>query len=223
MAVGKKDRADHQGPELYWPVCEYNQEGRLCIDAYIECPDYVQLKRSCKQIPKFKDMEKSKWEDFPQAGFSAFWEALAKAETAYIMDCYFTEDNLDKVLVRELIQLRKGATQAALTLVIFSSGSNLGSRASAMEQRLRDHRIKKCTIKIYLFDEAILHDRFAILDGNLWHFGVSIGGFYGGLHAISGPWPDRHDFLILCQQLENEALKKEGTTNERPSKKRKKS
>lgn len=209
MAVKEKIDICSNAPELYWPVCEYKYDGHLAINANIRCPDYAELKQSCLTAPKFKDMDDKEPEDFPQAGFSRFWEGLAKAESAYILDSYFTDDNLDKVLVRELIRLRKGATQQALDLVIFSSGTNLGKRASDMQQRLRNHNIKKCTIKIYPFDRSILHDRFALLDEDLWHFGVSIGGFYGGLHAISGPWPGRQDFHTLCEQLRKEAIKNE--------------
>ena len=33
-----------------------------------------------------------------------------------------------------------------------------------------------------------LHDRFAIVDGSLWHFGSNVGGGHPGLTAASGPW-----------------------------------
>ena len=33
-----------------------------------------------------------------------------------------------------------------------------------------------------------LHDRFAIVDGSLWHFGSTVGGGHPGLTAASGPW-----------------------------------
>ena len=34
-----------------------------------------------------------------------------------------------------------------------------------------------------------LHDRFAIVDEGLWHFGSTVGGGHRGLTAVSGPWP----------------------------------
>ena len=34
-----------------------------------------------------------------------------------------------------------------------------------------------------------LHDRFAIVDGSLWHFGSTVGGGHPSLTAASGPWP----------------------------------
>lgn len=33
-----------------------------------------------------------------------------------------------------------------------------------------------------------LHDRFAIVDEGLWHFGSTVGGGHPGLTAASGPW-----------------------------------
>lgn len=33
-----------------------------------------------------------------------------------------------------------------------------------------------------------LHDRFAIVDGALWHFGSTVGGGHHTLTAASGPW-----------------------------------
>ena len=35
-----------------------------------------------------------------------------------------------------------------------------------------------------------LHDRFAIVDNALWHFGSTVGGGHPGLTAASGPWPE---------------------------------
>lgn len=38
-------------------------------------------------------------------------------------------------------------------------------------------------------DFPFLHDRFAVVDGSLWHFGATVGGGHRGLTAASGPWP----------------------------------
>ena len=35
-----------------------------------------------------------------------------------------------------------------------------------------------------------LHDRFAVIDNALWHFGSTVGGGHRGLTAASGPWPE---------------------------------
>lgn len=33
-----------------------------------------------------------------------------------------------------------------------------------------------------------LHDRFAVVDDALWHFGATVGGGHEGVNAASGPW-----------------------------------
>ena len=37
--------------------------------------------------------------------------------------------------------------------------------------------------------KLILHDRFAIVDAALWHFGATVGGGHNSVNAASGPWP----------------------------------
>ena len=44
----------------------------------------------------------------------------------------------------------------------------------------------KATLDKHIF--PFLHDRFAIVDGGLWHFGSNVGGGHPGLTAASGPW-----------------------------------
>ena len=46
-------------------------------------------------------------------------------------------------------------------------------------------------------DFPFLHDRFAIVDGALWHFGATVGGGYRGLTAASGPWPAEKSRAII--------------------------
>ncbi len=41
-------------------------------------------------------------------------------------------------------------------------------------------RLKKC------FD--LIHDRFAIVDDELWHFGATVGGFHTSVNAASRGW-----------------------------------
>ena len=52
-----------------------------------------------------------------------------------------------------------------------------------------------------------LHDRFAIVDDDLWHFGSTVGGGHPGLTAASGPWPASHtravEFFEECWSICN--------------------
>lgn len=35
-----------------------------------------------------------------------------------------------------------------------------------------------------------VHDRFAIMDGEIWHCGAAVGGMHGSLSAVSRGWED---------------------------------
>lgn len=58
---------------------------------------------------------------------------------------------------------------------------NLGRNGQQVEVQWHTVLDRKC----YPF----LHDRFAVVDDALWHFGATVGGGHPGLNAASGPWP----------------------------------
>ena len=37
-------------------------------------------------------------------------------------------------------------------------------------------------------DQEMVHDRFALVDDDLWHWGASVGGLHRGIHAASHGW-----------------------------------
>lgn len=56
---------------------------------------------------------------------------------------------------------------------------------------LRTRRPKRCSIQVntrlkQCFD--LIHDRFAIVDDELWHFGATVGGFHTSVTAASRGW-----------------------------------
>jgi phage terminase large subunit-like protein len=53
------------------------------------------------------------------------------------------------------------------------------------------HRRMKCNIEIRTHlkkDFNCVHDRFAIVDEELWHFGATVGGFHPSVSAASRGW-----------------------------------
>ena len=38
-----------------------------------------------------------------------------------------------------------------------------------------------------------VHDRFALIDRKIWHFGAAIGAMHRSFNAFSGPWEDKDD------------------------------
>lgn len=58
-----------------------------------------------------------------------------------------------------------------------------------------------------LKDADCIHDRFAIIDNELWHFGATVGGFHRDVNAVSRGWnANTHDavqFFDLAWKIAN--------------------
>ncbi len=62
-------------------------------------------------------------------------------------------------------------------------------------EKYEDERITIRVYNINKFDQEF-HDRFAILDNEIWHFGAAIGNMYGeGFTAYSRGWLDENNCL----------------------------
>ncbi len=74
----------------------------------------------------------------------------------------------------------QGIVELKDTLTEFRNMNQSGSRLAEVRwsSTLDRHRF------------PFLHDRFAIVDGALWHFGATAGGGHPGVTAASGPWPE---------------------------------
>lgn len=60
----------------------------------------------------------------------------------------------------------------------------------------RDKLAPPITIELSfaLSNANCIHDRFAIIDNELWHFGATVGGFHRDVNAVSRGWnADTHD------------------------------
>jgi len=56
------------------------------------------------------------------------------------------------------------------------------------EERDRAGTPLKIEISFALKDFDYIHDRFAIVDNELWHFGATVGGFHRDVNAASRGW-----------------------------------
>ncbi|MBS0907879.1 hypothetical protein JK229_22600 [Pantoea dispersa] len=53
-----------------------------------------------------------------------------------------------------------------------------------------------------LKDADCLHDRFAIIDNELWHFGATVGGFHRDVNAVSRGWnAEAHDAVQFFETV----------------------
>ncbi|HHA1470777.1 TPA: hypothetical protein ACOEAJ_001909 [Enterobacter kobei] len=53
-----------------------------------------------------------------------------------------------------------------------------------------------------LKDADCIHDRFAIIDNELWHFGATVGGFHRDVNAVSRGWnAEAHDAVQFFETV----------------------
>ena len=130
-----------------------------------------------------------------------FYNALIRAnDTVRIIDKNFIQVN--KKVNPELIgphllfkAVKKSHFQNLKIITIEQKNSN-GSVAKLMEKELQKQRKPggprdKLTVKILALarnDLKHIHDRFAIVDQVLWHFGSDVGGKDPNLNAVSFGW-----------------------------------
>lgn len=162
-------------PALYWPsVDNYGMSvDTICFpdEAYIRKRRNM-YERSTITLPIFE-------------------QAVATAHhRIFIMDRHFDEE----AGVRSLQRAFEGS-QASDVRLITGSVCELERNRSDFEQRINLRRDDDQQVSVqwktglrrdrYPF----LHDRFAVVDNALWHFGATVGGGHRGLNAASGPWP----------------------------------
>lgn len=132
-----------------------------------------------------------------------FCKAVAEAqERVWIVDEYLlipdkgkgsAADRIDKILT--WLPLWLAASDIRL---LTKQHQEVGeSELIKFQQRARDisnygaHCEKECFIQIRMHLTRVcgfIHDRFAIVDDELWHFGGTVGGFHATVSATSRGW-----------------------------------
>lgn len=169
-------------PQLLWPSISYTNRG-------IDTDDRT-------SFPEEQDIRTRHDKEVPQIPLEAFQLAVLLAEVrVLVLDPHF-----DKVGVDALTPVL-GANRSVRDVRLLT-----GTGDTAAEYREEARRNLTQSINVDrtqpgdLVDVAwraaldksrypFLHDRFAIVDGALWHFGSTVGGGSRGLTAASGPWP----------------------------------
>ena len=131
----------------------------------------------------------------------AFAQAVAAAHRRLlIMDRHFDETG-----VKSLQRAFEGS-QASDVRLLTGSVDDLERNRIDMEINLhRDgQRVNvRWHATLHRNSYPFLHDRFAVVDGALWHFGATVGGGHPG--AASGPWQAEEtravDFFEECWRM----------------------
>ncbi len=126
-----------------------------------------------------------------------FADAVGRAtDRLLIVDPYFGKNSgPDRSTGHFVVAASLAASKVNLVRVI--SGRLQGAEIRAAKQLLVSARNKPTHGRRHGVIEWLdrlpgggfdIHDRFAIVDSELWHFGADVGGAHPGLTMTSGPW-----------------------------------
>ena len=171
---------DRQLSQLLWPSIGYRERNESC-----DAPQFPAI----EEIHRRRNMH-HKGVVLKLVAFEvAIEKALARV---LVLDPHFDEAGVD-VLGPAL------SRSQALDVRLLTSRSDIDDRD---RERWRKNLVRylnlnrsgpggvevRWSTKLDKHYFPFLHDRFAIVDGDLWHFGSTVGGGHPGLTAASGPW-----------------------------------
>ncbi|MBP3819166.1 MAG: hypothetical protein J6H31_12790 [Butyrivibrio sp.] len=180
---------------LFWPVYSYDNDGRGIVKTDKHSfPDDNEIIVSYQLAKEWRGAQDStslvlQGRQVRQSAGSSceeFWRNLGDCNIAYIVDKRFSTDEF-KLMVHFL----DGADNKIMRLqeiFIFCD------RDYAKLSELNEERDKtEYKISVYAIPTQPLyeiHDRFAVLDDEIWHFGGTVGGINPQLTAYSRGWRD---------------------------------
>jgi len=154
---------------------------------------------------------KDRFKSTTPSPLNLFGEAIANAqERIWIIDHYFLEPDKDKGLRSDRVKQitdwllndsMKATDIKILTDELKEKGSeDIGTNqvinlfqecADLLNENRKSDRSGKCKIEVrFKLDQIFpyVHDRFAIIDDELWHFGATVGGFHAQVSAATRGW-----------------------------------
>ncbi|KFF84613.1 hypothetical protein [Pseudomonas syringae] len=128
-----------------------------------------------------------------------FKKAISTAQRVWIIDKHlFSEDGKNPVHIRRIKKVVDWFFTNQIQMIRILTGNHdnqaeIEKEFGVLEEILTDDRAKldapiKVELSFTLKDFNYVHDRFAIIDDELWHFGATVGGFHRDVNAASRGW-----------------------------------
>ena len=128
-----------------------------------------------------------------------FEKAISTAQRVWIIDKHlFSEDGKKPVHGRRIKKVVNWFLTSQIQTIRILTGrhddqAEIEKEFEGLEAFVTDDRAKidtplKVEISFALKDFDYIHDRFAIIDDELWHFGATVGGFHRDVNAASRGW-----------------------------------
>lgn len=122
-------------------------------------------------------------------GLVAFADAIVRAHRRLLV----LDPHFDKVGVHTLKEPLNHSQAVEVRFLTGQTADDTAPWRKDLEQQLNEGRIDRREVevqwrKLKRRSFPFLHDRFAVVDDALWHFGATVGGGHEGVNAASGPW-----------------------------------
>ena len=122
-------------------------------------------------------------------GSPLFWnEIKAAKERVYLIDKHIDQAAFLRIL--EVLKERESGNHNALSVILLTNPSK---SFNALKTIYEGFKFSLTTVYVPRCDQCVIelmHDRFAVIDDAIWHFGATIGGMHECINAFSGPWTD---------------------------------
>lgn len=175
-------------PRLLWPSIAYTNAGVSSKDAS-HFPASSDVRARHEECIRLRDRLQGV-DGLPNNAMklAAFEEAVMEArQRVLVLDPHF--DDVGVHALREALDYSQVVEVRFLTQ---AAGDTTPWRQE-LERRINLNRTDRREVEVQWRkwkrgSFPFLHDRFAIVDDALWHFGATVGGGHAGVNAASGPW-----------------------------------
>lgn len=190
--------------KLIWPYFTYSEIKSGFLGDYLErdsdtFPGFNVVYQNHVIFNEAKEFHKDE-DDFPGIGLGIkeFWETFRQRTEILLADPHFSTIQYRRMIsiLDEMLSSNDGKTGKDIQIYGRNKIKKLVEYAEKEKQEYQ--RIYE-TFKISIWElpsgRGAVHDRFAIMNGEIWHCGASICGMHSALNAVSRGWVDKDDKL----------------------------
>ena len=190
--------------KLIWPYFARSEIKSGFLEAYLErdsdtFPGLSVVYQNRDIFKEAKEFHKGE-DDFPGIGLGIkeFWDTFRQRTNILLADPFFSAIQYRRMIavLDEVLSSKDAMPEKNIYILGRNNIQKLIRYADIIKkEKIKIHELFKISIW-RLCEKDIVHDRFAIMDGEIWHCGASICGMHAALNAVSRGWVDEEDKLM---------------------------
>lgn len=129
----------------------------------------------------------------PTPGVSVFWKEMRNARRhIYLFDNHIGPNEFCRIL--QVLLQRESIMDVPIIQLLLLTSLSKNADQKAIQSMLTEVKSNMAKTRISIIatkGDGVIHDRFALIDNYIWHFGSTIGAMHRSFNAFSGPWEDK--------------------------------